>query len=54
VAEAELLDQERIVAEQGGGVLRTRERRDRVGLGFAAVRVWGDLVGSGMHARCFL
>ena len=54
VAKAELLDQERVIAEQGGSVLRTRERRDRIGLGFATVRGWDDSVRSGMHARCFL
>ena len=54
VAETELLDQERVVTEQGGSVLRTRERRDWVGLGIAAVSGWDDSVRSGMHARCFL
>jgi hypothetical protein len=53
VAERELLDQESVVTEQAGGVLGTRERRDRVSLGIAAVRLWNNLVQGGVHARCF-
>jgi hypothetical protein len=53
VAERELLNQESIVAEQAGSVLGTREWRNRVGLGIAAVRLWDNLVQGGMHARSF-
>ena len=53
VAESELLNQESVVAEQAGSVLGTRERRDRVSLGIAAVRLWNNLVQGGVHARCF-
>ena len=47
MAEAELLDQESTVTEQGSGVLCTRERRDRVNLGIEAVRPRDGLVRGG-------
>jgi hypothetical protein len=53
VAERELLDQESVVTEQAGSVSGTREWRDRVSLGIAAVRLWNNLVQGGVHARCF-
>jgi hypothetical protein len=44
VAEAELLDQESIVTEQSGGVLRARERCDRVSLGIGMVRLYNETI----------
>ena len=43
VAEPELLDQESVVAEQGGDVLRAREWRDWVSLGIVVVRLYGKV-----------
>ena len=54
MAEAELLDQEGVVTEQSGGVLRARERCNRVSLGIGVVRLLDGLVRGGMHIQRFL
>ena len=55
VTKPELLDQKCVITERICGLLRARERRDRVSLvGIAVVRLWGGFYSrDGAHARCF-